>query len=86
MYEYQKAIYILDGQIIFASSSNTDDRLGESLLRNDRIPLRPLMIASKMVKPGKRLGSILVNMNVITPEELVEGVRNQSQRYHSQFV
>lgn len=77
MYEYQKAIYILDGQIIFASSSNTDDRLGESLLRNDRIPLRPLMIASKMVKPGKRLGSILVNMNVITPEELVEGVRNQ---------
>ena len=77
IYEYQKAIYILDGQIIFASSSNTDDRLGESLLRNDRIPLRPLTIASKMVKPGKRLGSILVGMNVLTPEELVEGVRNQ---------
>lgn len=77
IYEYQKAIYILDGQIIFASSNNTDDRLGESLLRNDRVPLRPLMIASKMVKPGKRLGSILVNMNVLTPEELVEGVRNQ---------
>jgi len=77
IYEYQKAIYILDGQIIFASSNNADDRLGESLLRNDRIPLRPLQIASKMVKPGKRLGSILVNMNVLTPEELVEGVRNQ---------
>jgi hypothetical protein len=25
IYEYQKAIYILDGQIIFASSNNTDD-------------------------------------------------------------
>ena len=35
------------------------------------------MIASKMVKTGKRLGSILVNMNIITPEELVEGFRNQ---------
>jgi hypothetical protein len=77
IHEYQKAIYILDGQIIFASSSNTDDRLGESLLRNDRVPLRPLMIASKMVRPGKRLGSILVDMNVLSPEELVEGVRNQ---------
>ncbi len=75
--EYQKTIYILDGQIIFASSSNPDDRLGESLLRNDRVSLRPLTDASKMVKPGKRLGSILCDMNVLSPEELVDGVRNQ---------
>lgn len=75
--EYQKAIYILEGQIIFASSSNPDDRLGESLLRNDRVPLRPLSEAAKMVRTGKRLGSILCDMNVLSPEELVDGVRNQ---------
>ena len=64
-HEYQKSIYILDGQIIFAFFQQIDDRLGESLLRNGRVPLRPLLIASKMVKAGKRLGSILVNMNVL---------------------
>ncbi|HSE43567.1 MAG TPA: DUF4388 domain-containing protein [Acidobacteriota bacterium] len=72
-----KAIYIQEGQIIFASSTNPDDRLGESLLKHGTVPLKPLLEASRIVKTGRRLGSVLCDMNVLTPEDLVEGVRQQ---------
>jgi hypothetical protein len=72
-----KSIYIHEGQIIFASSTNLDDRLGESLLKNGRVALKPLLEASKMVRAGKRLGSVLCDMNVLSPEDLVDGVRHQ---------
>ena len=74
---FVKSIYIQEGQIIFASSSNPDDRLGESLLKNGRVPLKQLLEASRTVRTGKRLGSILCDMNVLSPEDLVDGVRNQ---------
>ena len=74
---FVKSIYIQEGQIIFASSSNPDDRLGESLLKNGRVPLKQLLEASRAVRTGKRLGSVLCEMNVLSPEDLVEGVRNQ---------
>jgi hypothetical protein len=75
--EHQKSIYVNDGQIVFASSNNVDDRLGESLLRNGKVTLRNILDAVNEVRPGKRLGSILCDHQAITPEELVEGVRRQ---------
>lgn len=75
--EHLKSIHLLDGQLIFATSNNQDDRLGESLIRYGRIQVRNYLDATNLVRPGRRLGSILIEMNVISPEELVEGVRNQ---------
>jgi hypothetical protein len=77
MDDFAKSIYVSDGQILFAGSTNEDDRLGESLLRYGKITVRHFLDGSKMVRPGRRLGSILCEMKAITPEELVEGVRVQ---------
>jgi hypothetical protein len=75
--DYRKSIYIHDGQIIFASSTNFDDRLGESLIRYGKITIRQFLDATKGVRPDKRLGAILCEHGYLPAEELVEGVRTQ---------
>src|SRR5437773_9514523 len=75
--EHKKAIYLQGGQIIFAISSDFDDRLGESLLRYGKITIRNFLDATKGVRPERRLGSLLCESNAISPEELVDGVRRQ---------
>lgn len=75
--EDRKSVYIDGGQIVFATSTSMDDRLGEFLLRTGRITVRGFLDATKNVSPGKRLGAILCENSVIHAEELVEGVREQ---------
>lgn len=65
-----KAIYFKDGNIIFATSNIQDDRLGEFLLRKGRITVRQFLDASKMIQPGKRLGAVLVEQDILAPDEL----------------
>jgi hypothetical protein len=77
IHEYTKSIYIEKGQIVFASSSAMDDRLGEFLLRSGRITVRSFLDATKNVRPGKRLGAILCDSGAISADELVDGVRDQ---------
>ncbi len=69
-----RRVAVKDGRLIFASSSNPDDRLGERLLRQGRITLRQYLEASKAVAPGKRLGGIFVEMGVLSPKDLVRAV------------
>lgn len=75
--DFKKTIYIQDGQIIFATSTDTDDRLGESLLRHGKISIRNFLEATHLVRPERRLGALLCEYNAITAEELVDGVRTQ---------
>lgn len=75
--EFQKSIFIEKGQIVFASSSNLDDRLGEFLLRSGRITVRSFLDATKNVRPDRRLGAILCESGALGADELVDGVRNQ---------
>jgi len=72
-----KSIFIEKGQIVFASSSAMDDRLGEFLLQRGRITVRSFLDATKNVRPGKRLGAILCDSGAISADELVDGVRDQ---------
>jgi hypothetical protein len=72
-----KRVYIQDGKIIFATSSDPDDRLGECLLRDDIITLDQLQRAASRYRPGKRLGTVLVEIAAITPQDLVNGVVSQ---------
>jgi len=69
-----KRVYIEEGRIVFATSSDTDDRLGETLLREDLITLDQLQRAAGRFGTGKRLGTILVEIAAITPQDLVNGV------------
>lgn len=74
-----RRVIVQEGQLVFASSSDPDDRMGELLLRQGRITLRQYVDASKAVVPGKRLGGILVEQDVITPKELVKVVTAQTE-------
>jgi Domain of unknown function (DUF4388) len=74
-----KTITVQDGKMVFASSSSTDDRLGEQLLRRGRISLQQLVDGSSAMSPGKRLGTILVEQGALTPKDLVAGVVDQTR-------
>lgn len=65
-----KAVYFKDGAIIFATSNLPDDRLGEFLLKEGKITIRDFLEASKLIKPGKRLGAVLVEEGILSPDEL----------------
>lgn len=75
--EHKKTVFVEKGQMVFAASTSMDDRLGEFLLRSGRITVRSFLDATKIVRPGKRLGAILCENGAISADELVEGVRDQ---------
>lgn len=74
-----RRVIVQEGRLVFATSSDPDDRMGELLLRQGRLTLRQYVEAGNAVGPGKRLGGILVEQGVLTPKELVKVVTEQSQ-------
>jgi Domain of unknown function (DUF4388) len=74
-----RTVVVQEGRLVFATSSDPDDRLGELLLRRGRISLRQLVDAGRAVRPGQRLGTILVHAGVLTPKELVSSVVEHTQ-------
>lgn len=72
-----KSVYFKDGEIVFASSSLKEDRLGPSLLRAGKISPDQIEEASRELAPGKKIGKVLVSKGFITPKELWMGVRRQ---------
>jgi len=69
-----KTVYIREGRVVFGTSSDPDERLGESLLVRGKITARQYLQASNMIRPERRLGAILVEMEAVDPEELVPAV------------
>lgn len=74
-----RRVIVQEGRLVFATSSDPDDRMGELLLRQGRITLRQYADAGQAVAPGKRLGGILVEHGILTPKELVKTVTEQTQ-------
>lgn len=72
-----KSLYLHNGRVAYASSTNPDERLGESLLVAGRITARQYVEASKRVRPGQRLGALLVELQALEPEELLPAVEHQ---------
>ncbi|MGH9461791.1 MAG: DUF4388 domain-containing protein, partial [Vicinamibacteria bacterium] len=70
-----KAIYFKEGQIIFATSNIPDDRLGEYLIKKGRITVRQFLEGSKLVRPGKRFGAVLVEENILSSDELLAAIQ-----------
>jgi len=75
--QHEKRIYLDAGEVIFASSNQAVDRLGECLLRSGAITLDELRAVESTFKLGDRFGRVLVECGVLTPRELWNGVRNQ---------
>jgi hypothetical protein len=72
-----KSIYIQQGRVVYAASNNADERLGESLVVRGKITARQFLEASKLIRPGRRLGGILVEMEALDPEDLIPAVEQQ---------
>jgi hypothetical protein len=68
-----------DGRLVFASSSDVDHRLGPKLLRRGAITLRQMEDATRAMRPGRRFGTVLVEMGFLAPKELVRGVVDQTR-------
>jgi hypothetical protein len=72
-----KSVYLQQGKVVYAASNDPDERLGENLLQRGRVTARQYLEASKMIRPGRRLGAILVEMNALDAEDLIPSVENQ---------
>jgi hypothetical protein len=75
--EAEKTLFVREGAIIFAKSSSVDDRMGEYLLRIGKVSLEDWAELSRLVKPGKRLGALMVENGVLDPKGLVQAVVGQ---------
>lgn len=84
---FEKKIYLHRGDAIFASSTYADDRLGEMLLKADKITVEQYDKSVELLKSSKkRLGAILVELGHITPKDLFWGVKYQVKEIiHSMF-
>jgi len=74
-----KTISIHDGRIVFATSNDVDERLGELLLVEGKLTVRQYLEASKLIRPETRLGAILIEMNALGPDELMPAVEHQAR-------
>jgi Domain of unknown function (DUF4388) len=74
-----KTVYVSEGRLIFATSTDPDDRLGETLMRKGLITYRALQESILSLQAGKRQGTLLVESGAIRSRDLVEGVADQVQ-------
>jgi len=76
--EISKTLYLDSGRVVFATSTDPQDRLGQLYLRRGMISLPALkQAASASSAEKKRLGTVLVQMKAIRPQDLVWGVTEQ---------
>lgn len=75
---FTKKVYLDKGDVIFASSTDEDDRLGETLIKMGKITLEQYNRSVELLKmTGKRQGEILVELGYLTPQDIIWGVKYQ---------
>lgn len=75
--DHRKAVWLHRGEVVFASSNQMVDRLGECLLRAGVLNLEQLREAERCFAPPVRFGKVLVERGFLTPRELWNGVKYQ---------
>ncbi len=76
-----KRLYFKKGNVVFANSDVNDDRLGEFLIRTGEIDRAAFDRASELMrKTGKRMGTTLIELEVLSPDKLTGLVRGQVQQ------
>jgi uncharacterized protein DUF4388 len=72
------AIYFNEGRIIFASSTDQDVGLAETLLRTGELNLEQYNNVNDRLVVSRRIGGLLVELGYLKPEELSRAVERQS--------
>jgi hypothetical protein len=75
--DHAKSVYLHQGEVVFATSNQRVDRLGECLLRAGVINLDQLREAERCFEGEGRFGKVLVERGFLTPRELWNGVKYQ---------
>ncbi len=76
----EKSIYIKNGEIVFASSTDSRDRLGEMLVKTGLLSREHLEEALGLFRKQaglKKLGAILVEKGFVSPRDLFAGLKVQ---------
>jgi hypothetical protein len=71
-----KSIHLHMGRVVYARSSDPDERMGEDLLLRGKITVRQYLEASRLIAPGRRLGTILVELGALDPEDLIGAIEH----------
>lgn len=72
----EKAIYLSRGEVVFAESNLSVDRLGACLLRSGLLDQAQLELAESRYHPMTRFGKIAVELGMLTRRELWNGVKS----------
>jgi hypothetical protein len=78
--EVVKRVYLKDGNVVFAESSDRDDSLGHHLLRGTS--LTPQQFEETMRQragASQRYGEILIESRLLTPAQIYQAIREQVQ-------
>ncbi len=76
----EKCIHVKGGQIIFATSNDSRDRLGEILVKANFLTLESLAAGLALFKKQsgvKKIGAILVEHKFVSPKDLYAGFKIQ---------
>jgi tetratricopeptide (TPR) repeat protein len=73
----EKQLFFDGGQLVFASSSDRQDSLGEMMLRSGALTQSQFEEATLLVQTGQRFGSAIAEMGVYGVEEITTWVQRQ---------
>ncbi len=78
--DVRKRIYISDGNVLFATSTERTDRLGAYLYRRGKLSREALeKTIVKRERAGAKHGQILIEEGLLSPAELYEAIRGQME-------
>jgi len=63
----ERQLFFDGGQLVFATSSDRQDSLGEMMLREGAITQSQFEEAAELVKTGQRFGSAIAEMGILSP-------------------
>ncbi len=73
----EKALFFDAGEVVFATSSDRQDGLGEVMLRAGALTQSQFEEASTLVETGQRFGSAIAEMGIYGVEQIVSWVQRQ---------
>jgi tetratricopeptide (TPR) repeat protein len=73
----ERHLFFDGGQLVFATSSDRQDSLGEMMLREGALTQSQFEAATELVKTGQRFGSAVAEMGIFAVEQVVLWVQRQ---------
>ena len=71
----QKAVYLRDGQILFAASNDPQDQLASILVEEGKLSKDQMQVAQARVSAGNPLAKVLTELGYISQRELADAAR-----------